>query len=70
MKNTSERFKEGQYVVYRNGEVIEIGQIKQLRNTGAMVYYSLGETAAFTSYYLLYPIENDYVIKETGLGGL
>ena len=62
-------YKEGQYVMYRNVDTYEIGKIKSLRHNGAMVYFSGGETAAFTSYYLLKPIMNDYVIKETILGG-
>lgn len=64
-----DEFREGQYVIYQNGDRFEIGKIKRLTPTGAFVYYSFGETAAKTPYDCIYPIMNEYVIGETGLGG-
>lgn len=39
------KFKEGQYIIYRNGERYEIGKIKMITDDGAFVYYSEGDTA-------------------------
>ena len=62
-------YKEGQYIIYQNGDMFEIGKIKRLTPTGAFVYYSDGDTAAKTPYDRIHTIMNDYVIVETGLGG-
>lgn len=62
-------YREGQYIIYQNGDRFEIGKIKRLTPTGAFVYYSCGDTAAKTPYDHIHPIMNDYVIDETGLGG-
>ena len=62
-------FKEGQYIIYQNGNRFEIGKIKSLTPTGAFVWYSCGDTAAKTPYDCMHPIQNAYVIGETGLGG-
>lgn len=62
-------FKEGQYIIYQNGDRFEIGKIKRLTPTGAFVWYSCGDTAAKTPYDCMHPIVNAYVIGETGLGG-
>ena len=62
-------YKEGQYIIYQNGDRFEIGKIKRLTPTGAFVYYSCGDTAEKTPYDHIHPIMNDYVIGETGLGG-
>lgn len=62
-------FREGQYVIYQNGNRYEIGQIKRLMPTAAFVCYSEGETALITPYDYIHPILNDYLICETGLGG-
>lgn len=64
-----EKFKEGQLVIYQNGDKYEIGKIKSVTINGAFVYYSSGETAAKTPYYLMHPLVNEYVIGETSLGG-
>jgi len=64
-----EKFKEGQLIVYRNGDKYEIGKIKQIVSDGAFVYYSCGETAAKTPFDLMHPLVNEYCIRETGLGG-
>lgn len=62
-------FKEGQLVVYYNGDRFELGRIKTLRTHGAFVHYHSGETAALTDYTDLYPIINDYLINVVSLGG-
>lgn len=69
MKN----MREGQIVVYcqknSDGEIfrVGIGKIKRIDEAAgkAFVYYSEGGTAAGTSIEDLYPIGNDYVVKET-----
>lgn len=63
------KFKEGQLIVYRNGDTYEIGKIKRVVSDGAFVYYSSGETAAKTPFDLMHPLVNAYVIGETSLGG-
>ena len=62
-------FHVGQYIIYRNGDRYEIGKIKRIVNDGAFVFYSSGDTAAKTPFDCMHPIENEYVIGETGLGG-
>lgn len=64
-----EKFKEGQLVIYQNGDQYEIGKIKRVVSDGAFVYYSSGETAAKTPFELMHPLVNAYVIGETSLGG-
>ncbi len=63
-------YKEGQYIIYQNGDSFEIGKIKRLTPTGAFVYYSMGDTAAKTPYDRIHPIKNNYVISKTWLGGV
>ena len=63
-------YKEGQLIIYKKGDKFEVGKIKTLRDTGASVYYHSGETSAVTSYRNMYPIENDYCILKTILGGV
>lgn len=63
------KFKEGQLIVYRNGDKYEIGKIKRVVTDGAFVYYSSGETAAKTPFDLMHPLANEYCISETSLGG-
>ena len=69
MGNEMQKFKEGQLIVYRNGDTYEIGKIKRVVSDGAFVYYSSGETAAKTPFDLMHPLVNAYVIGETSLGG-
>lgn len=64
-----EKFKEGQLIIYCNGDRYEIGKIKRVVSDGAFVYYSCGDTAAKTPFDLMHPLFNEYVIGETGLGG-
>ncbi|HCG58961.1 MAG TPA: hypothetical protein DEV97_03025 [Lachnospiraceae bacterium] len=62
-------FKEGEYIIYRNGEQYEIGRIKRITDDGAFVWYSNGETAAKTPFDCMHKIVNGYTIKQTLLGG-
>ena len=62
-------FKEGEYIIYRNGEQYEIGRIKRITDDGAFVWYSNGETAAKTPFDCMHKIVNAYTIKQTLLGG-
>lgn len=61
--------KAGQYIIYRNGERYELGKIKRVTEDGAFVYYSEGDTAAKTPFECMHPLTNEYVIKDTSLGG-
>lgn len=65
-KNT---FEVGEYIIYHNGDLYEIGRIKSIKEDGAFVAYHEGETGAKTPFDLMHPIVNDYCIKETSLGG-
>lgn len=62
-------FKEGEYIVYVNGDKYELGRITRLREDGAFVCYHEGETAAKTPYDCMHKLVNAYAIKETMLGG-
>lgn len=62
-------FREGQYIIYHNGDKYEIGRIKSLREDGAFVAYHGGETGAKTHYEDMHPLVNDYCIEKTTLGG-
>ena len=62
-------FKEGEYIIYRNGDRYEIGKIKRIVDDGAFVWYHDGDTAAKTPFDCMYKIINNYVIGETSLGG-
>jgi hypothetical protein len=59
----------GEYIIYRNGERYELGRIVSLREDGAFVCYSAGETAAKTSFDCMHKLVNAYAIKDTFLGG-
>lgn len=63
------KFYEGEYIVYCNGERYELGQIKTITEDGAFVWYSSGETAAKTPFDCMHKLVNEYVIGETSLGG-
>ena len=63
-------FKEGEYIIYRNGERYELGRIKRITENGAFVWYSEGETAAKTPFDCMHKLVNGFTIKNTTLGGL
>ena len=62
-------FKEGEYIIYQNGDRYEIGKIKRIVDDGAFVWYHDGDTAAKTPFDRMHKIANEYVIGETSLGG-
>ena len=64
-----DEFKVGQYIIYHNGDHYELGRIKTLQPDGAFVAYHSGETGAKTPYDLMHPLVNEFVIKNTLLGG-
>ena len=63
-------YKVGQLIIYKKGDTFQIGKIKTLKDEGAFINYHSGETASMTSYKNMYPIENDYCILKTILGGV
>ena len=60
-------FKEGEYIIYNNGDRFEIGKIKRIVRDGAFVWYHEGDTAAKTPFDCMHKIINGYVIKETSI---
>ena len=64
-----QEFKEGELILYQNGDSFEIGKIKRLTPTGAFVYYSSGDTAAKTPFDCMHKLVNAYTITATTLGG-
>jgi hypothetical protein len=64
-----DEFKEGELIIYQNGDRYEIGKIKRLCDNGAFVWYHEGSTAAKTPYDCMHKLINGYCIKVTTLGG-
>lgn len=62
-------YKEGEYIIYVNGDRYELGRIKRLCDDGAFVCYHEGETAAKTPYDCMHKLVNDFTIKITTIGG-
>ena len=62
-------FHEGQLIMYKNGDNVEIGKIKILFEDAAFVWYHVEETAARTRLEDMHPISNAYCIVETIFGG-
>ena len=62
------QYKEGELIIYHNGDRYEIGKIKRLCDDGAFVWYSTGETAAKTPYEHMHKLVNSYVIEKEYLG--
>ena len=65
----SNDFKSGDLAIYFNGNTFEIVKIKRLVSDGAFIFTHEGDTASKCPYMYLYRIANEYVIKETSLGG-
>ncbi len=63
------KYKEGELIIYQNGDSFEIGKIKRLTPTGAFVFYHSGDTAAKTPYENIHKLVNAYTITDTVLGG-
>ena len=66
---TSNYFSEGEYIIYMNGDRLELGRIKRVVEDGAFVYYSEGDTASKTPFDRMYKLINGFTIKKTTLGG-
>lgn len=62
-------FKEGELIIYQNGDRFEIGKIKRITDDGAFVWYHEGETAAKTPFDCMHKLINRYVIQRESLGG-
>ena len=62
-----DEYKEGELIIYKNGDSYEIGKIKSLTPTGAFVWYSEGDTAAKTPYEAMHKLINAHAIKYTRL---
>lgn len=64
-----DEFREGDLIIYQNGDRYEIGKIKRITNDGAFVWYSTGETAAKTPFDCMHKLINSHAIEKTNLGG-
>lgn len=60
-------FREGELIVYVNGETFQIGEIKRLCDDGAFVWYHEGDTASKTPFENMHKLQNEYCIKLTSL---
>jgi hypothetical protein len=69
MKANTPGFKEGELIVYQNGDRFEIGKIKRITEDGAFVWYHEGETAAKTPFDCMHKLVNAYAILDDALGG-
>jgi hypothetical protein len=58
-----ETYHRGDLIIYQNGDRYEIGVIKSLREHGAFVTYSNGDTCAMTPYNCMHPITNQLFVK-------
>lgn len=58
-------FKEGEYIIYVNGDKYELGRVKQVCEDGCFVAYSEGETGAKTPYDCMHKLINRHCIKST-----
>jgi hypothetical protein len=64
-----QKFENGEYIIYVNGDRYELGRIKRIMDNGAFVCYHEGETAAKTPFDCMHKLTNSFTIKETSLGG-
>lgn len=64
-----QKFENGEYIIYVNGDRYELGRIKRIMDDGAFVCYHEGETAAKTPFDCMHKLTNSFTIKETSLGG-
>lgn len=59
------KYKEGQLIIYQNGDRYEVGKIKRFKDkNSAFIWYYQGDTAALTDLDLIKPIINEYAIQE------
>lgn len=68
MADTKVNFREGELIIYQNGDRYEIGKIKRFVKDGAFVWYSEGDTAAKTPFDCMHKLLNRYTINKTSLG--
>ncbi|MDO5329037.1 MAG: hypothetical protein Q4E88_02900 [Coriobacteriia bacterium] len=65
------KFREGEYFIYKNGDSYEIGKVKKVCEDGCFCYYHTGSTAAKTPFDCMHKLKNEYVLHDSiGLGGL
>lgn len=58
------KFKEGELVLYQNGNSFELGVVKRARDEESyFVYYHTGDTAALTHESNLHKIKNKYAFN-------
>ena len=60
-------FREGELIVYVNGDTFQIGEIKRICSDGAFVWYHEGDTASKTPFENMHKLQNAYCIKQTSL---
>ena len=58
-----DEYKEGELIIYKNGDSYEIGKIKSLTPTGAFVWYSEGVTAAKKPNEAMHKLINAHALK-------
>ena len=58
-----DEYKEGELIIYQNGDSYEIGKIKRLTSTGAFVWYSEGDNAPKTPNEAMHKLINVHAIK-------
>lgn len=68
-RGTLVNFKEGEYIIYQNGDRYELGRIKRITSDGAFVWYHAGDTAAKTPFDCMNKLANAYTIQKASLGG-
>ena len=70
-KMTKEKFENGEYFIYVNGDKFELGKVKRPNNdgTGYFCYYHTGDTVANTPVSHMHKLVNAYVIDKESLGG-
>lgn len=55
-------FKEGELIVYQNGDTFQIGEIKRICDDGAFVWYHEGDTASKTPFENMHKLQNAFCI--------
>ena len=67
-----EKFENGEYFIYVNGDRYELGKVKRPNNsgTGYFCWYHEGDTCASTPVDKMHKLVNAYVIAEDNFGRL
>lgn len=65
-----EKFKNGEYFIYVNGDKYELGKVKRENDNGTayFCYYHEGNTCAWTPIDCMHKLVNAYIIREDGFG--